>query len=188
MARPKSDDRRNAILETAAKVIAVQGLSAPTALIAKEAGVATGSLFTYFPTKRDLLNQLYVYLKTEMAAAALDGLPEEADARSQFAHMWAGWLGWAVSNTSKRRALAQLSVSDEISKESREVGHHLMAGVGHLLERSRENGPMRSAPLGLVSSLLNAMAEATIDFIASDPDNARTYQDATFDAAWRMIA
>jgi AcrR family transcriptional regulator len=31
-----------------------QGLSAPTASVAKEAGVANGSLFTYFETKTDL--------------------------------------------------------------------------------------------------------------------------------------
>jgi len=188
MARPKSDDRRNAILETAAKVIAVQGLAAPTALIAKEAGISTGSLFTYFPTKRDLLNRLYLDLKTEMAAAALDGLPDEADVRSQLAHMWTGWLGWAVANTGKRRALAQLAVSDEITPESKEAGHRLMAGVGNILDRSRANGPMRSAPLGLVASLLNAMAEATIDFSTADPDNALAHRDITFDAVWRIIA
>lgn len=188
MARPKSDDRRNAILETATQVIAMHGLAAPTALIAKQAKVSTGSLFTYFPTKRDLLNRLYVDLKAEMAAAALGGLPEEADLRDQFAHMWAGWLEWAVSGPGKRRTLAQLSVSDEISMESREAAHRLMAGIGDLLDRSKANGPMRSAPLGLVATLLNAMADATIDFIAAHPENAAAHRDISFEAAWRMIS
>ena len=56
MARPKSDDKRDAILAAATRVIAAQGLSAPTAAIAKEAGVSNGSLFTYFETKADLLS------------------------------------------------------------------------------------------------------------------------------------
>ena len=33
------------------RVIASQGLGAPTAMIAKQAGVSNGSLFTYFETK-----------------------------------------------------------------------------------------------------------------------------------------
>jgi AcrR family transcriptional regulator len=64
MARPKSDDKRSAIVSAAIRVIAGEGLGAATATIAKEAGVSNGSLFTYFETKADLLNRLYVELKT----------------------------------------------------------------------------------------------------------------------------
>ena len=73
MARPRSEDKQNAILEAATRVIGTHGLSEPTAMIAKEAGVSNGSLFAYFETKADLLNRLYVDLKAEMAAGALTG-------------------------------------------------------------------------------------------------------------------
>lgn len=39
----------------------------------REAGVSNGSLFVYFDTKSVLLNELYLALKTEMAAAATAG-------------------------------------------------------------------------------------------------------------------
>ena len=77
MARPKSEDKRNAIMSAATRVIVTQGLSAPTAVIAREAGVANGSLFTYFETKAELFNQLYLELKAGMASVALDGLPAD---------------------------------------------------------------------------------------------------------------
>ena len=115
MARPRNEDRRQAIMAAAGRVIASQGLAAPTALIAKEARVSNGSLFTYFETKADLLNQLYVELKTEMAAAALEGIPTGKSVRAQMAGMWASSLGWATAYPDKRRTLAQLSVSDEIT-------------------------------------------------------------------------
>ena len=47
-----------------------------------------------------------------------------------------------------------------------------MAGVAKLLERSRENGPLRDAPLGFVVALMGALADATIDFMIHDPANA----------------
>ncbi len=96
MARPKSEDKRNAILAAAARVIVTHGLSASTAMIAQEAGVSNGSLFTYFETKADLLNQLYIGLKAEMASVAMSGFPEKAKLRDQAYHIWANWMRWAV--------------------------------------------------------------------------------------------
>ena len=188
MARPRSDDKRNAIISAAIRVIASQGLSAATATIAEEAGVSNGSLFTYFETKADLLNQLYLELKAEMAAAALDGLPTKSGIRKQVLHMWSRWLRWAVSSPEKRRTLAHLGVSDDITPASHQTANHAFAGIRELLERSRESGPMRDAPLGFVASLMSALAEATIDFMIRDPANADKHSKAAFDALWRMIA
>src|SRR5215475_11367281 len=136
MARPKSDEKRSAILEAATRVIVTQGLSAPTAGIAKEAGIANGSLFTYFDTKVDLLNQLYLELKQDMASAALGGL-SGGDGREQLLRMWSGWLRWATANPEKRRALAQLDVSDEITAASHQTASRAMKGVAEILEQAR---------------------------------------------------
>jgi AcrR family transcriptional regulator len=188
MARPKSDDRRSAIMAAATRVIAAQGLGAPTAMIAQEAGVANGSLFTYFETKSDLLNQLYLELKAGMAAASLDGLPATADMRKQMFHAWSRSMDWAVADPARRRALAHLGVADEITPESREAGHKIMAGVAVLLERSRAKGPMRKAPRAFIVAIMNAMSDATADFMIQDPANAKTHCKAGFDALWRILA
>jgi AcrR family transcriptional regulator len=188
MARPRSEDRRKAIMAAATRVIATHGLAAPTALIAKEACVSNGSMFTYFETKADLLNQLYVELKTEMASAALSGMPTDQTIRDQMASMWRGWISWATADPDKRRTLAQLTVSDEITRTSRDIGNRAMAGVSSILERSRATGPMRDAPLGLVAGLMNAAADATVDFIIHDPANADAHGQTGFEAVWRMIA
>jgi AcrR family transcriptional regulator len=175
-------------MSAATRVIASHGLGAATATIAKEAEVSNGSLFTYFETKADLFNQLYVELKTEMASAAVGGLPTEGDIREQMLHMWIHWLRWATSCPEKRRTLALLGVSDDITLESRQTASQMMAGVAKILERSRENGPMRDAPLGFVAALTNALAEATIDFIIRDPANADKHGMAGFEALWRIVA
>ena len=155
--------------------------------IAKEAGVANGSLFTYFKTKTDLFNQLYLELKTEMATAAMKDLPEGADLREQLFRVWRNWTTWAVSCPEKRRALAQLSVSDEITPKTR-TADKTMARIGELLERSRAQGPMSKAPMGFVVTLMSSVAEATMDFMTQDPKNAKKHCKTGFDALWRMLA
>jgi AcrR family transcriptional regulator len=169
-------------------VIAVQGLGAATATIAREARVSNGSLFTYFDTKADLLNQLYLELKTDMGAAALGGLPADGDAREQLLALCTGWLRWATAYPERRRTLAQLDVSDEITETTHQAASRAMKGIAEILERSRANGPLRDAPLAFVVSLANAVADTTIDFTIRDPKNADAHGRAGFEAIWRMIA
>jgi AcrR family transcriptional regulator len=188
VARPKSDDKRSAILAAATRVIFRQGLSAPTALIAEEASIAAGSLFTYFATKAALFNQLYLELKEEMATAALEGLPARADVRGQFFHVWSNWMQWAVSHPEHRRVLAQLGVSEEITPATRAAGHQTMAGLASLMEQSRAKGPLHDAPMAFVASIMNSLAEATMDFMIQDPRHAHKHCKLGFEALWRVLS
>ncbi len=175
-------------MAAATHVIVTHGLGAPTAMIAQEAGVANGSLFTYFETKADLFNQLFLELKAGKASAALEGLPAGAEVRDQLLHVWSNWMAWAVSNPEKQRALAQLAVSDEVTPANRAAAHKNMAAIGELLERIRTNGSLRQVPKGFVIAIMNSLAEATMDFMIQDPANARKHCKAGFDALWRVMA
>jgi AcrR family transcriptional regulator len=60
MTRSKSEDKRTAIMDAATHSIATSGIQVSTATIAKEAGISTGSLFTYFDSKAQLFSQLLI--------------------------------------------------------------------------------------------------------------------------------
>jgi AcrR family transcriptional regulator len=188
MARPRSDDKRAAIMDAATRLIVSQGLNVATAAIAKEAGVANGSLFTYFATKADLFNQLYLGLKTEMANTASQGVSPTATIRDQFARAWSNWMRWTLKNPDKRRALAQLGVSSELTSATRASGHQVMGAFAALMERSRAKGPMRDVSLAYLGALMNAIADTTMDFILNDRPHAEKHSKTGFEALWRMIA
>lgn len=188
MARPRSQDRRDAILSAAARVIASHGTGAATAAIAKEAGVSNGSLFVYFDTKAALLNELYLALKAEMTAAVAAGLDAQGEPREQVRRMWTQWLAWATADPGKRRALAQLDVADDITDGSRQIAHAGFSAIADLLNRGRASGPMQDVPLSFVLTLVTAVAEATIDAVIREPDQAEARGSAGFDAAWRVLA
>jgi AcrR family transcriptional regulator len=123
VARPKSEDKRNAILDAATRVFAERGLTAaPTSEISKQAGVAEGTLFTYFKTKDDLINALYREIKLELADAMMSGFPRKKSVRTRLRHVWDGYVNWGVTNLEQRKVLAQLQVSGMLSKESIEAG------------------------------------------------------------------
>lgn len=187
MARPKSEDRRSAILEAAIRVIAAQGLGAPTMKIAEEAGVAHGSLFNYFESKIDLFNQLYLELKAGMASAALEGFPADSDLRKQLFHVWSNWMEWAVSNPEKRRTLAQLGISDKITQANRAAAHKTMICPAELMRQLRARGPMHDVPMAFVAAIMNSLAETTTDFMIHDPANSNAHSKVGFNALWRAV-
>ena len=187
MARQKSEDKRAAIMAASIRLLVEHGTSAATANIAREAGIANGSLFTYFETKADLYNVLYLELKTEMANAALEGLPARAKLKKQFLHIWSAWTRWAVDNPAKRRVLAVLGAADDLTAATRTAAHATMAPLVVLMEQARARGPMRDAPLGFVFALTNSAVEATMDFMVSDLAHAEEHCTIGFEAVWRMI-
>jgi AcrR family transcriptional regulator len=95
VARPKSEDKRNAILDAATRVFAERGLTAaPTSEMSKQAGVAEGTLFTYFKTKDDLINALYREIKLQLADAMMSGFPRKKSVRTRLRHVWDSYVNW----------------------------------------------------------------------------------------------
>jgi TetR/AcrR family fatty acid metabolism transcriptional regulator len=84
MARRRSDDKRERILEAAVKVFARKGyFGARVAEIAKKAGVADGTIYLYFRNKEDILVSLFDEVMAEHIARARQELRSLPDAEGK---------------------------------------------------------------------------------------------------------
>src|ERR1700689_4325064 len=125
MARPKSEDKRNAILDAATRLFAERGLTAaPTSEISKQAGVAEGTLFTYFRTKDDLINSLYREIKLELADAMMSDFPRKKNVGTRMRHVWDRYVNWGIANPKQRKVLGQLTVSEVVVRQNEIVSSH----------------------------------------------------------------
>jgi AcrR family transcriptional regulator len=190
LARPKSEDKRNAILEAATRVFAERGLTAaPTSEISKQAGVADGTLFTYFKTKDDLVNALYRETKLELADAMMSGFPRKKSVRTRLRHVWDGYVNWGMANPKQRKVLTQLQVSGMLSKESVEAGGAPFVEMQNMIRDAIEQHILRGdLPIELISKMLGASAEATMDLIVLKPAMANKYRIGGFEIYWAGIA
>ena len=190
MARPKSEDKRNAILDAATRVFAERGLTAaPTSEISKQAGVAEGTLFTYFKTKDDLINALYREIKLQLADAMMSGFPRKKSVRARLRHVWDGYVTWGVINPKQRKVLAQLQVSGMLSKESIDAGGAPFVEMQNMIRDATEQHILRAdIPIELIPKMMAASAEATVDLILLKPSTAKKYRDGGFEVYWVGIA
>lgn len=188
MARPRSEDKKQALLEAAATAIAQSGIAASTALIARGAGVAEGTLFRYFTTKDDLLNELYLHLKQDLCKSMLGSWDHtETDAKTNTCHIWNSYVDWGLRYPVAHQAIRQLAVSDKITEETRQKVTGMFPELNDLCEqsvlpvfRSREYRAFGDALFG---SLINT----TMEFATLEPDNALHYKKLGFEAMWRAL-
>ena len=186
MARPKSEAKRVALLTAATAVIAADGVGASTARIARTAGVAEGTLFTYFADKDALLNAVYLFLKGDLRDRLAD-LPADGDLRHRLRAFWERYVAWGASDPEKRRALGQLTVSDRITAESRAKGDALLRETAPL-PSELVSATLDASPSPFASALLAALADTTMQFVADDPERAETYTRDGFEALWTVLA
>jgi AcrR family transcriptional regulator len=189
VARPKSEDKRNAILDAATRLFAERGLAAaPTSEISKLAGVAEGTLFTYFGTKDELINSLYREIKLGLADAMMSDFPRKKNVRTRMRHVWDRDVRWGIANPRQRKVLGQLLVSEVLTKQSREAGSAPFVEFQTMIRDGIEGRVFRNdLPVELISKSLGALVEATIDLTVANPSKADRYRESGFQMLWAGI-
>lgn len=92
-------DKRQRILETAMVLFNEHGFHAtPTSKIAKKAKVSVGTLFNYYPTKEDLIEALYVYIKLHSKKVFLEHLDQKDNTHDNLLAMWHAIIDWGTEN------------------------------------------------------------------------------------------
>ena len=188
MARPLSEEKRDALLEAASDLIAQLSTGASTAKIAKAAGVSEGTLFTYFPSKDDLLNDLFVEIEGKLAETMLAPYPMKASARDRLFIVWSRLIEWGLNHSTARKALRQLKVSNRVTAESRKRCHAMFREARSIVEQclAGHSAPERVA--FYIDTILFDLADITMNAIAAKPKEREAIRQAGFDLFWKGSA
>ena len=125
MARPKSEDKRNAILDAATRLFAERGLTAaPTSRDIKTSWRRRGDSVYVLRTKDDLINALYREIKLELADAMMSDFPRKKNVGTRMRHVWDRYVNWGIANPKQRKVLGQLTVSEVVVRQNEIVSSH----------------------------------------------------------------
>ena len=188
MARPKSEDKKMALLEAATKAIAQSGIAASTALIARNAGVAEGTLFRYFATKDDLLNALYLHLKTDLCRTMLANLDRSNTEPKAHTHsIWDSYIDWGILHPNGHHAVRQIAVSEKLTAETKQQVNEMFPELHELCHHSVLPVFLSGeyAPFG--DAIFLTLADTTINFAGRDPARAKEIKRLGFEAMWRAL-
>ncbi|MGP8271989.1 MAG: TetR/AcrR family transcriptional regulator [Terracidiphilus sp.] len=186
MSRPRSEQKRQAILDAAFRVFVERGVAAsPTSAISKAAGVAEGTLFTYFKTKEELMHELYLELRQGFSRNMYD-FPHKADARTRMRYLWDKSMEYGAAHPEDHDVRVQLRSPGRLFRE-KEIP--TLANI-EALKAVRDvvgGNELRNAPPELLVLLMRAQVEVTLEFITAHPEWAEVCKDLGFKALWRGL-
>ncbi len=186
MARPKSDSKRKAILEAAIEQFAERGIGhTPTSAISAAAGVAEGTLFTYFKTKDELINELYRAMRKEIDAE-MGEYPFAGDAYSRLRYVWDRYLNLAMRFPKRLKVLQQLRVSGRLLKDA-EAPNLTIVELLHTTREVAEQGGIPHATAEFLVLMFRAQAEATVEFIGAHKELESESRELGFKLVWRGL-
>lgn len=156
----RSDAQRNRarILSAAEAVFAARGTGASTEEVAREAGVAVGTVFRHFPTKQDLLRAIMKGLLERLTAAAVQLVEDVDSTEGLFV-----FVEQVVEEAAAKTAVVDLLSQMGTQVEAAPALEGLKQAVGTLLQRAQHTGAAR-ADIGPaeVTALLAAISEGAV--------------------------
>lgn len=166
--KPKDDEKLRAIAKATFTLVEQTGLSGLTmAAIAREAGLATGTLYVYFKSKEDLMVALYEQAKTETAASLMQGDDASLPFRSRFQRMWLNWLDHRLTHYAQVVFLEQYYNSPWFSEESRNLSARLIKGCVDLIETARAQQILKDVPTPLLINSFGGSVRETANMLRS---------------------
>ncbi len=163
MSRPKNEEKLHAIHRAALKLLVRSGFSSvKMADIAKEAGVASGTLYIYYSSKEHLLNALFVLTKQEIAQHMFRMFDPKEDYLSSFRNMWFAYMQYCIDFPEKMLFVEQFLYSGLITAENIEQTELFFEPLNTFLDTGRKKKYL----LNIDAALLKAsMAGSIHEFV-----------------------
>jgi AcrR family transcriptional regulator len=159
--KPKDDLKLEAITQAAYACVLERGMRALTlAEIARAAGLATSTLYVYFPSKQALLDALYERAKTETFTALMQGDVAGAPLKARMRRLWMNMLDARLKSPAQMVFMEQYASSEFMSEHNRALSARLAAVFHALLEAGQRDETLKNVPLPLlIGSILGSVHE-----------------------------
>ncbi len=183
--------KKEQILKTALTLFIKNGFEkTPTSLIAKEAGVATGTLFHHFKTKEELINALYLDMKFQFRDTIYKGMDTDEPLKETIQLLWHNMISWVLENPEGYRFFVQFRESAYISASTRERAEAAFEDFTVLFEKGLEQGFFYSFPLDFLMNLLISHLFASCDYFLQHPElwEDHSFRAEVFASCWNSLA
>lgn len=187
--KPKDEQKLEAITQATYACVLERGLTALTmADIARQAGLATSTLYVYYPAKQALLDAVYERAKTVTFSRLIDGDSEQLPTKARVRLVWLHLLALRLDNPAEVVFMAQYASSEYMSEPNRALSARLLAVFNALLERGQREETLKAVPLpflaGSVSGSVQEIAKLIQQQVLPNDDSTRT---TGFQMCWDAI-
>lgn len=187
--RPKDEKKVEAIAAAVYRLVARHGLSAVTlAHIAREAGVATSTLYVYYKSREDLLDDVYQKAKTATVSRYAQNDDPQASLKSRVRRIWNNMVDNRIENQQQMAFLEQYYHSEFLSEASRAMSERMLAPFIELIVAGQKSEQLKPVPPPLLAASVMGLAKETAVLVARGelPNNEKT-RTSGFQICWDAV-
>ncbi len=139
----KDQSKIEHIFDATLKLVKTKGLAGITMNeIAASAGMATGTLYIYFDSKEDLINELYATCRQSSLQGCFD-FNEDEPFRNIFQNIWHNLLHYKLNNFKEAVFMDQCSHSPFLTESNKEMTSVLLQPLFKLIEQGKKEQVIR---------------------------------------------
>jgi len=149
-------NKKELVFEATLKLIAKHGLhNTPMALISKESKVAAGTIYHYFESKEQLINQLYLSVKSDMITKIMNEENENDSFKDRFYNVWSAYFDFLIMNNEILSFIEQCANTPIITVETQVQAEEIAKPLYDFLKSGIEQGELQPIDLNLLISLIH---------------------------------
>jgi AcrR family transcriptional regulator len=190
MVRKPSPEKREQFLQAALKLFVANGVqNTSTAAITKDAGTASGTLFLYFPTKQDLIDQLALKIVWDQSEKIKAVLTPTLSARESFAAIWEVSIRWFLTNLEAYQYIQQVRDTGMLSEAVVQQSAASFDFYYQVIQKGLTEESIKPYPVELIGEMLYRAIAAIMNLIKAQPDHAKSeeYIRFGFEIFWNGI-
>jgi AcrR family transcriptional regulator len=190
MVRELNTEKRERYLNAALKLFTTNGVqNTTTAEIAKAAGTASGTLFLYFPTKIQLINELILSISKQVSDHINSLLDPSLSVHDTFFMIWDGSIRWFLQNMDAFQYSQQVRDSGFISAETTMESGKYFSFYYETIQKGLAEGSIKPYPIDLIGGFLYQDIIAVMNHIRllSDPGKVDEAIQQGFQLFWDGI-
>ena len=182
-------DKKTAALQAALELIAEQGFQgAPMSQIAERAGIGVGTIYRYFASKDELINALYIDIKSRLTRHILCNFSESLPVQESFEKLLGAFVHYCVAHPAELGFTEQYENSPLITAATRAELLQLFQPIEELFQRAKAERLLKDLPFEMIGALIYSAVTVLAKLHLS---GAVRLDDAAFevglDAIWDMI-
>ncbi|HEY2726687.1 MAG TPA: TetR/AcrR family transcriptional regulator [Parafilimonas sp.] len=163
--KPRDNKKIEQVYKATLSLVKAKGLAGITMNeIAKEANIATGTLYIYFKNKSELINALFMVCRNRSAAVYFKNFDIAMPFKTGFKTIWFNLLNYRIKKFEEAVFVDQCFHSPFITETTKEITKKLFTPLFSLMEAGKEQGLIKNEDTLLLLTFMAGSINETVRY------------------------
>lgn len=189
MPREKDITKIELIRNSALRIVLKTGFyQLKMADVAKDAKIATGTLYIYYKSKEELINDVYLETKNEIANVILNKSNQNETYFLTYKSMWKAYFNFCIKNPEKMLFVEQFIYSGLISDNVYKKSEAKFNDLNQFIIQGQKIGVLKDTSIEIIKAQIQGAVHEIVKWSLKESKNIKAKDlDTCFQMSWDSV-